>query len=267
VNKPQIFNHSVFGELPVIVLDGTEWFGATEAARALSFSDPHKAIVNHVDEEDSTVHPVLTEGGMQQKKFINESGLYSLIFGAAKQGNNPEIQEKAKQFKRWVTSEVLPAIRKTGAYALPTMSPAEILAGVANQLVEQERRLTLIESRVDRTEKQQEDIKEILSLNPIDARKKVTAILNKIAQTLGGGNSYRDVRTDSYKRLEERARCDLAKRVTNKKQRLALEGVSKSKIDKVNQLDVIFEDGRLAEIYFAVVKEMAVANRIEVEAS
>lgn len=150
---------------------------------------------------------------------------------------------------------------------LPAMSPAEILAGVANQLVEQERRLALIESRVDRTEKQQEDIKEILALNPIDARKKVTAILNKIAQSLGGGSSYRDVRTDSYRRLEERARCDLAKRVTNKKQRLALEGVSKSKIDKVNQLDVIFEDGRLAEIYFAIVKEMAVANRIEVEAS
>lgn len=150
---------------------------------------------------------------------------------------------------------------------LPQMSPAEVLAGVANQLVEQERRLALIESRVDRTEKQQEDIKEILSLNPIDARKKVTALLNKIAQSLGGGSSYRDVRTDSYKRLEERARCDLAKRVTYKKQRLALEGVSKSKIDKVNQLDVIFEDGRLSEIYFAIVKEMAVANRIEVEAS
>ena len=151
--------------------------------------------------------------------------------------------------------------------SLPVMTPAEILAGVANQLVEQERRLAAIESRIERAEKQQEDIKEILSLNPIDARKKVTAILNKIAQTLGGGNSYRDVRTDSYKRLEERARCDLAKRVTNKKQRLALEGVSKSKIDKVNQLDVIFEDGRLAEIYFAIVKEMAIANRIEVEAS
>lgn len=147
--------------------------------------------------------------------------------------------------------------------SLPVMSPAEVLAGVANQLVEQERRLALIESRVDRTEKQQEDIKEILSLNPIDARKKVTAILNKIAQSLGGGSSYRDVRTDSYKRLEERARCDLAKRVTNKKQRLAFEGVSKSKIDKINQLDVIFEDGRLAEIYFAIVKEMAVANQID----
>lgn len=151
--------------------------------------------------------------------------------------------------------------------ALPQLSPAEVLAGVANQLVEQERRLAVIETRIDRTERQQEDIKDILALNPIDARKKVNQILNKIALSAGGVGSYQDVRTESYKKLEERARCDLAKRVTNKKQRLALEGVSKSKIDKVSKLDVIFEDGRLTEIYFAIVKEMAVANRIEVEAS
>ncbi|WP_019636157.1 Rha family transcriptional regulator [Paenibacillus fonticola] len=143
----------------------------------------------------------------------------------------------------------------------------EVLLASAQQLVEQERRLSLVESRIERTEKQQEDIKDILALNPTDARKKVNQLLNKIAQSAGGVGSYQDVRTESYKKLEERARCDLAKRVTNKKQRLALEGLAKSKIDKINNLDVIFEDGRLAEIYFAIVKEMAVANRIEVEAS
>jgi anti-repressor protein len=96
----QVFNHPMFGELPVMIVEGVEWFGATEAASALSFSKPHDAIKNHVEEEDSAVHVVLTNGGKQNKKFINESGLYSLIFGAAKQGNNPEIKEKAKRFKR-----------------------------------------------------------------------------------------------------------------------------------------------------------------------
>lgn len=104
----------------MIVKGGVEWFGASDAAKALSFTDPHKAITNHVDEDDSTVHPVTDSlGRTQKKKFINESGLYGLIFGAAKQGNNPEIQEKAKQFKRWVTSEILPAIRKHGGYLTP----------------------------------------------------------------------------------------------------------------------------------------------------
>lgn len=116
MNQLQTFNHDVFGELPVLIASGSEWFGATEAAKALSFSDPYDAIRNHVDEEDSALYPVLTRGGKQQKKFINESGLYSLIFGAAKQGNNPVIREKAQKFKRWVTAEVLPTIRKTGGY-------------------------------------------------------------------------------------------------------------------------------------------------------
>lgn len=119
MSRPQIFNHPMFGSLPVIFVEGAEWFGAVEAATALSFAKPHDAVSNHVDEEDSAVHGVQTSGGLQNKKFINESGLYSLVFGAAKQGNNPEIQARAKEFKRWVTSEVLPAIRQHGGYLTP----------------------------------------------------------------------------------------------------------------------------------------------------
>lgn len=121
MSQPQIFNHQLFGSLPVIIIEGSEWFGAVEAAKALSFAKPHDAISNHVDEDDSAVHGVIDAlNRTQQKKFINESGLYSLVFGAAKQGNNPEIKEKAKQFKRWVTSEVLPTIRQNGGYLTPS---------------------------------------------------------------------------------------------------------------------------------------------------
>lgn len=117
MNQPQIFNNKLFGSLPLLVVDGIELFGATEAAKALSFSNPYDALRNHVDEDDLAVHEVIdTIGRKQKKKFINESGLYSLIIGASKQGNNRTIQENAKKFKRWVTSEVLPAIRKNGAY-------------------------------------------------------------------------------------------------------------------------------------------------------
>ncbi|NPC90987.1 phage repressor protein/antirepressor Ant [Bacillus sp. WMMC1349] len=117
MNELQTFNHKIFGDLPVMIVDGVEWFGAKEIAKALSFSKPHNAIQNHVEEDDSAVHGVIDRiGRKQKKKFVNESGLYDLIFGAAKQGNNREIKEKAKKFKRWVTSEVLPIIRKTGGY-------------------------------------------------------------------------------------------------------------------------------------------------------
>jgi anti-repressor protein len=117
MSQLQVFNHPMFGELPVIIVEGVEWFGSTEAAKSLSFANPHVAIKNHVEEDDLMVHEVIDSLGRKQaKKFVNESGLYSLIFGAAKQGNNPEIKEKAKRFKRWVTAEVLPSIRKHGAY-------------------------------------------------------------------------------------------------------------------------------------------------------
>ncbi|MGN7478951.1 phage antirepressor [Solibacillus silvestris] len=116
MSELKMFEHPMFGELPIFTIEGIEWFGATEAAKALTFSNPYKAVDNHVDQEDCTVHTVLTKGGKQPKKFINESGLYNLIFGAANQGNSPEIKEQAKKFKRWVTSEVLPTIRKTGGY-------------------------------------------------------------------------------------------------------------------------------------------------------
>ena len=117
MNQLQSFEHEMFGALPVIIANEIEWFGSTEAAKSLSFGNPYDAIKNHVEEDDLAVHEVIDRlGRKQQKKFINESGLYSLIIGAAKQGNNKEIKEKAKVFKRWITSDVLPTIRKTGGY-------------------------------------------------------------------------------------------------------------------------------------------------------
>lgn len=68
MNELKTFNHQMFGELPVLIVDEIEWFGATEAAKALSFSDPHKAIQNHVEDEGWTIHPVHTNGGETTEK-------------------------------------------------------------------------------------------------------------------------------------------------------------------------------------------------------
>lgn len=155
MDKLQIFNHQAFGELPVIVVGGVEWFGAVEAAKALSFAKPHDAVANHVDPDDSAVHGVIDSlGRTQQKKFINESGLYSLIFGAARQGNNPEIREKAKEFKRWVTSEVLPSIRKHGAYMTEqtierALTDPDFLIRLATQLKEEREARKALEAQIE----------------------------------------------------------------------------------------------------------------------
>ena len=151
MNELKAFNHPMFGELPVMIVDGVEWFGATEAATALSFSKPLDAITNHVEKDDSATYGVTDSlGRKQQKKFVNESGLYDLIFGAAKQGKNKEIREKAKAFKKWVTSEVLPSIRKHGAYLTDdvlerTLKDPDYMIGLLTALKEERQKRMEVE--------------------------------------------------------------------------------------------------------------------------
>ena len=87
------------------------WFIANDIAESLGYKNPRKAIADHVDKEDVTKRDTPTNSGIQSVTFINESGMYSLVLRSKK--------EEAKQFKRWVTSEVLPSIRKTGRYEIP----------------------------------------------------------------------------------------------------------------------------------------------------
>jgi prophage antirepressor-like protein len=108
-NKLAVFSNPDFGEVRTLEINGEPWFVGKDIADALGYSNPRKALIDHVDEEDKNT--VTIRDGIQgnpNQIIINESGLYSLIMSSK--------MEKAKEFKRWVTSEVLPSIRKTGAY-------------------------------------------------------------------------------------------------------------------------------------------------------
>lgn len=142
---------------------------------------------------------------------------------------------------------------------------AELIAMMAQQGVEQERRLNAVEAKQLQLETKQDNIAEIVALNPTEWRKKTTTILNKIALARGGFEEYRKVRNESYQVLDERARCKLDIRLTNRKKEMALNGATKAKLDKVSKLDVIADDARLTEIYLAIVKEMAIKHQIKVE--
>lgn len=142
---------------------------------------------------------------------------------------------------------------------------AELIAMMAQQGVEQERRLNAVEEKQLQLENKQDNIAEIVALNPTEWRKKTTTILNKIALARGGFEEYRKVRNESYQVLDERARCKLDIRLTNRKKEMALNGATKAKIDKISKLDVIADDARLTEIYLAIVKEMAIKHQIKVE--
>lgn len=107
----RVFENEEFGRVRTVLIDGEPWFVGKDVALVLGYSKPLDAIARHVDEDDSVKHGLTDNLGRNQETIlINESGLYSLIL-LSKLPN-------AKKFKRWVTSEVLPSIRKTGAYQL-----------------------------------------------------------------------------------------------------------------------------------------------------
>lgn len=119
MNDIQIFNNPEFGEIRTIDQNGEPWFVGKDVAAALGYKDTVNAIKYHVDEQDKRGWQITTPSGEQRATIINESGLYSLCFSSKLEG--------AVKFKRWVTSEVLPSIRKHGAYMTPETLQAAIL--------------------------------------------------------------------------------------------------------------------------------------------
>ncbi|MDO6630492.1 ORF6N domain-containing protein [Bacillus thuringiensis] len=131
---------------------------------------------------------------------------------------------------------------------------------LANQEIEQKR----LSKEVTETKEKVENISEIVALNTTDWRKDVNRLLNRIAIKQGGYEMYSTIKNESYDMLDQRAGSNLQRRLTNKQKNMALEGVAKSRINKVSKLDVIGEDKKLLEIYLAVVKDMAFKYQVQV---
>lgn len=158
--------HPEFGELRTVEIDGEPWFVGKDVAEALGYSNARKAVLVHVDAEDKGVTKWDTLGGTQQMTIINESGLYSLILSSK--------LPSAKEFKHWVTSEVLPSIRKNGAYIRnqENMTPAEIVARglIAAQKIIEEREKEIVHlnnrcGRLTQTIAEKQDVINAISRN------------------------------------------------------------------------------------------------------
>ena len=109
-NQITLFEHEQFGKVRVVMIDGEPWFVGKDVAKSLGYKDHKNALKDHVDAEEKRGWQIATPYGVQNMTVINESGMYALIFGSK--------LEKAREFKHWVTSVVLPSIRKTGSYSL-----------------------------------------------------------------------------------------------------------------------------------------------------
>lgn len=140
-NSLVVYENSEFGKIRTMVIDNEPWFVGKDIAEALGYSKSRNAIANHVDDEDKTTALIQGDGSNYKSNtvLINESGVYSLILSSK--------LETAKQFKRWVTSEVLPSIRKTGSYGIS--NNAELSAEITTLTTQ----ITTLKAQLEATQK------------------------------------------------------------------------------------------------------------------
>lgn len=214
MNNIQVFNNPDFGTVRTVVINGEPWFVGKDVAAALGYKDTAKAIKAHVDTDDRGVGEMPTPFGEQDMTIINESGLYSLIFGSK--------LNSARRFKHWVTSEVLPSIRKTGAYGQqrPPMTLPEQIQLIAQGHVE-------LKAEIDSVKADLEQFKQDMPILGIEESKISNAVKKKGMECLGGkeSNAYNDksIRGRLYQDLHRQLRREF--------------GISSYKAIKRNQTD------------------------------
>lgn len=178
MNELQIFNSEEFGEIRTVTIDNEPWFVGIDVAKSLGYANPKNAVPKHVSEEDKLGTQIEYAGQRREVTVINESGLYALIFGSK--------LESAKRFKRWVTSEVLPAIRKTGSYQKP-MTIAEQIQLLAQGNVK-------LEEKIEAVNDDLQEFKKDMPLLALECQKITKAKNQKVVPMLGGKDApaYKD---------------------------------------------------------------------------
>lgn len=175
----QIFNNPDFGDIRTVEIDGEAWFVGKDVAGALGYAKPLGAVSTHVEKDDSLKRGLMDSLGREQETiFINESGLYALIFGSK--------LDSAKKFKKWVTSEVLPAIRKNCSYTMPISTNDKIMLLAQGHME--------LQQEVDSIKKDMESLKMDLPILPVEEDRITSAVKRKGLAVMGGktSNVYRD---------------------------------------------------------------------------
>ncbi len=219
MNNIQIFNSEEFGDIRTVQLNNETYFVGKDVATALGYADTFGALKKHIMDEDKLVCQIDSAGQKRDATVINESGLYALIFGSK--------LESAKRFKHWVTSEVLPAIRKTGSYQNPmtTDQKIQLLAQGNVELTE----------KVNAIDKDLQEFKQDMPLLALECQRITRAKNQKVVPLMGGKDApayknkslmhkvYSDVDAqlrrefgvNTYKAIK-RSQCDLAVEIIKK---------------------------------------------------
>lgn len=199
--------------------------------------------IDAVENEDFQAAEFSAPSGQTKKDHI-------IKLDAAKEMAMLERNEKGKQVRRYF----IQVEKKYKAASLATQELSPQLQVMINLEIEQKRQA----EKLEHVEERIESIREVVAIDTTSWREDTGRILRKIGMECGDSKSYQDVRAESYQLLEKRMGVNVKQRLTNKRRRMADEGVCKSRRDKLNYLDVIADDKKLIEGYTAIVKELAI---------
>lgn len=229
MEEVQVFNNEEFGEVRSITINGEPWFVGKDVATALGYRNSSKAVINHVDEDDKvTKTSAYSQNGHTVGKltFINESGLYSLILSSK--------LPNAKKFKKWVTSEVLPALRKYGVYSMRDSymieNPVERALKWAEE--ERERQKLRLENKKLTTEichKEDVIVGLVDDIDLTEKRRRITQIIRY------GTTQYRERYSLLYREFEMKYHLDLDRRMESK-ECLSMKPKIKNKMDYIDRV-------------------------------
>ena len=241
------FNNPEFGSIRTIEQNGEPWFVGKDVALALGYAKPENALAAHVDALDKTTTLIQGDGSNYTSKttIINESGLYSLIFSSKLEG--------AQRFKRWVTSEVLPSIRKTGCYGTPDLSELSpelrCLIRLEQQQKQQAQELVRLNQKLDQ-------LQGTGAFGTGGWRRESARIIARIAQARGGAQHVPIVYQAAYTLLEEREHCSLTARLEALRSKQRQQGMSKTRAGRLTKMDAIAASPESVEHWLKILHEM-----------
>lgn len=246
MNELQVFDYQD-KEVRTVQIDGETWFVLKDVCAAIGIRD-HATVSKRLDgDEVGQTQVIDAMGRLQETTVVNESGLYSVILRSDK----PE----AKPFRKWVTSEVLPALRKTGHYQMKPLSPAQMFAAQAQVNLDHERRISELAWRTEQAERTISEAASVFAVPAFtkdDWQAKINAAINETIHTYG--LNHQKFRGEMYKILEEKAGVNLNARQSRMRERMRRGGATYREAESVTKLHVIAQDPKLREIFYGIVQ-------------
>lgn len=262
LNELQIFSYQSH-EVRTVEMNCEPWFVLKDVCDVLGLSTPARVAERLDSDEVSQAHLIDSVGRSQEMTIISESGLYNVILRSDK----PE----AKPFRKWVTSEVLPQIRKTGAYMAPADPnlPPELamVEGLLNSMKQMYSTQQRHDKAIEQLAESMDTMKEVMTTDVNgDWRTACGHAIQAVARKQGGGKAYEEAWNEVYTEMERNG-FFVRRRLENRKKSAAAQGMSPTYVRKLNALDIIADskDKKLMSAFINATKKLAAAHSVRMD--